>query len=99
MLIKVQTKDAHGNLAARVIPSKDFWFESDPQLPSGVQVWDFLSSNWVAKYDTLGRELFTDKHHAQHCSKCNEGGNLLECDYCECVAPENLILAMRRMSE
>jgi hypothetical protein len=49
LLIKVQTKDAHGNIAARVIPSKDFWFESDPQFPSGEQTWNFVSSNWVAK--------------------------------------------------
>ena len=85
MLIKVQTKDAHGNIAARVVPTKDFWFESDPEFPSGDQVWDFVSSNWVPKFDTVGRELFTDRHHALHCSKCNLGGQLLECDYCDCV--------------
>ena len=64
---------------------KDFWFESDPEFLSGDQVWDFVSSNWVPKCDTLGRELFTDRHHALHCSKCNLGGQLLECDYCDCV--------------
>jgi hypothetical protein len=98
-LVKVRTKDSAGKIAERVIPSKDFWFENDPQLPSGVHTYDYVESSWLPQYDAFGRELTTGKHHDTACRKCHEGGSaLLECDYCDAIYHKKCTeLGMRKL--
>jgi hypothetical protein len=84
-LIKVATRDSTGKTQYRVIPSKDYEFCNNADLPGGEFKWNFIDANWLSTYDALGRELFTGRHHETICHGCSGGGVMTECDYCTLV--------------